>query len=395
MSNRTSWSLSDVSAVVNEGTRAFLVDEGLPAKTLLFQAAGAQDRRVEQRGARSCALLGVCDESFLFFVDTKEGSVLLGSEGAQDAWPVNNSLSTFVESLTIADQEYPYYSADADSDVFAVMAGRLEEVLLRIDPVAYLAEGSFWKGFVHDVSIGDYSTEDVDWWSPGPELSARERTESGGAPGSEPVAEVMHADDDLALLSPLAVGDRQMVAALLLVRYCGFHRDPKFSPWFEGAREALADVVGFAGRLVRQNSSEALDGLREKLDRVLEDSDPDGPPFETEVVDHLVFATEVLACVATPDDVGVWQRAFGHADELAESHEEMGLEDYAGGDWEPVDFDRRESRIRSLDIRALTEARAAGTVVEAESLLSRSEEFAAQYADVIEHCCTEEEAGRS
>ncbi|WP_037773749.1 hypothetical protein, partial [Streptomyces pristinaespiralis] len=136
----------------------------------------------------------------------------------------------------------------------------------------------------------------------------------------------MSADDDVQQASLLAPQDRRRVAALLLVRYCGFLEDPKFAPWFERHHDALAAARDIALRICRQDgdtdrsevSDEELDGLRGRLEEVLEGSDPDGPPFETEVVDHLVFATEVLDALQEPEATEHLVHAFERADELAE-----------------------------------------------------------------------------
>ncbi|MET8286588.1 MULTISPECIES: hypothetical protein [Streptomyces] len=50
------------------------------------------------------------------------------------------------------------------------VANRLETVFRQIDSEPYEAQGAFWASFVHDVSIGDFSTEDVDWWPPDSEM---------------------------------------------------------------------------------------------------------------------------------------------------------------------------------------------------------------------------------
>jgi hypothetical protein len=213
----------------------------------------------------------------------------------------------------------------------------------------------------------------------------------------------MSADDDVQQASLLAPQDRRRVAALLLVRYCGFLEDPKFAPWFERHHDALAAARDIALRICRQDaatdrsevSDEELDGLRGRLEGVLEDSDPDGPPFETEVVDHLVFATEVLDALQEPEATEHLVHAFERADELAEARYDMGTEDYPGGEWEEVDFATLESEARTADIRSLSSAGPDGTGIDVTAMLARSEAFARPYADVLARCYSNEEAGRS
>jgi hypothetical protein len=88
-------------------------------------------------------------------------------------------------------------------------------------------------------------------------------------------------------------GDKRAVGALLLIRYCGWHGDPKFEQWFSQSRDAFARVTSVAREVLRGEGAD-LEGLRGEIEEALEASDPDRPPFEAEFVDHLVFATEVL-----------------------------------------------------------------------------------------------------
>ncbi|MGW1795481.1 hypothetical protein ACWCQN_05640 [Streptomyces sp. NPDC001984] len=210
----------------------------------------------------------------------------------------------------------------------------------------------------------------------------------------------MSLDGDIKQVSALSPADRSRVAALLVVRYCGFHGDPHFSPWFETHRDALAKVRELAVDICRQAlpgvaevTREALEVVRELLDEVIEGSDPDGPPFETEVVDHLVFATEVLDFLLSPQETGALSYAFERALELAEARREMGEEDYPDNAWEPVDFEALEAAARHADIGELLAAEQEG-ILDPAPTLARSEEFARRYADVIAHCYTDEEAGQ-
>jgi hypothetical protein len=106
------------------------------------------------------------------------------------------------------------------------------------------------------------------------------------------------------------------VGALLLVRYCDFHGDSGFSPWFERRGQVLARVTQGARAIFRREPGTALAELRAALQEVLEESDPDGRPFGAEIFDHLVFADEVLAFLLAPDEEGLLTRAFGWAEEL-------------------------------------------------------------------------------
>lgn len=176
----------------------------------------------------------------------------------------------------------------------------------------------------------------------------------------------------------------QVVVALLLVRYCSWHTDPKFGQWFGQARDALAQATSAAHTVLRGETPD-LASLRAELDEVLEACDPDGPPFEAEITDHLVFATEVLDCLLAPDDTDALAQVLEHADELAEGHDEMAREELpAGHELATVDFQVLESDAREADSEVTVDRRAA---------VQRSEKFADLYARVIGLSYSEEDAG--
>ncbi|MFR9780773.1 SUKH-4 family immunity protein [Micromonospora sp. MS34] len=160
------WSPDQAGVLLHEGARAFLVEEGLPRRSLLFQAAGPTGHPMEVRSGHVCVVLGAYDEGELFLLDIEQGRILFGAEGFNDASPVNASLELFAQCLAVTEGNFPYYSSGDGNAKFLAVAKRLEQVLSAIDPGTYRLRGSFWKTFVHDVSIGDFSIEDVDWWPP-------------------------------------------------------------------------------------------------------------------------------------------------------------------------------------------------------------------------------------
>lgn len=177
---------------------------------------------------------------------------------------------------------------------------------------------------------------------------------------------------------------KQMVGALLLIRYCEWHRDPKFQLWFAQARDALAHATSAARGVLRGEALD-LEGLRVELDEALEACDPDGPPFEAEIADHLVFATEVLDFLGVPDEADALSQVFERADELAEAREEMAVEELPEGhELASVDFLGREANAREDESAEILDRRAA---------LERSEEFAGLYALVIGLSYSDEDAG--
>ncbi|SEN11409.1 hypothetical protein SAMN05216267_1001328 [Actinacidiphila rubida] len=181
------------------------------------------------------------------------------------------------------------------------------------------------------------------------------------------------------------VEERRRAAALLLVRYAGFHGDRRFSPWFPREQRVLGDVAQVARQVFAGHAPDArVADLKDVVQAGLEDSDPDGPPFAAEVFDHLVFADEVLAFLSCPENGEALARAYERAEELAEAHEEMGREGYEGEDgWKPAALGELEWAARTRDAQDALDNVA----------LDRSAAFASLYADVIARCYTDEDAG--
>ncbi|MFJ8200159.1 hypothetical protein [Streptomyces sp. NPDC096152] len=192
------------------------------------------------------------------------------------------------------------------------------------------------------------------------------------------------AQDHVARLAWLDEESKNATVALLLVRYCSWHTDPKFGQWFGRARDALAQATSAAHAVLRGETPD-LASLRAELDEALEACDPDGPPFEAAITDHLVFATEVLDCLLAPDDSDALVQVLERADELAEAHDEMAREELpAGHELATVDFQGMESDARQAD---------GGTLVDRRAAVQRSEKFADLYARVIGLSYSDDDAG--
>ena len=206
-------------------------------------------------------------------------------------------------------------------------------------------------------------------------------------------------EDDMSQASLLGPAARQSIAALVLVRYFGFDQDPKFSPWFEQHQEALSQVLVGGSRFYRQTSTgtavstEEIRPLKNLVERALGACDPDGPPFETEIVDHLVLATEVLDYLSEPEDLERLERVFEHAEELAEAGEEMATNESLAEKGKAVEFLQLESEIRRSDLNEMSHAQEV-TSFDPSPLLLRSETFSRRYAEVIASGYSDEEAGR-
>ncbi|MFE9637197.1 hypothetical protein [Streptomyces sp. NPDC006463] len=185
----------------------------------------------------------------------------------------------------------------------------------------------------------------------------------------------------VAQISQLDAAGRRKAASLLVIRYCSFHGDPKFLRWFGNARIALSGAVDAAISIAQEGSlPEGFETIRDTIVSALEGCDPDGPPFEAEIADHLNFASEVFDYLADPEDSGMLAGVYERADELAEAHQEMGEE----AERSVVDLYSLEGETRGTDALA-------GDLP--DEAVARSQAFAHSYAEVIEHYYSDEDAG--
>lgn len=167
--DRRRWTADRVTVLSHEGSCRFLTEEGIPERSLLFTAAEPGDAAEWVQGARRYVVLGDYTEDEHFVLDAETGSVHFGTDATDPVWPVNSGIREFVRCLEVTEGEFPFYAAGATSEEKVRVASRLEVLLRDVDPESFEAEGAFWMSFIHDVSIGDFSTEDVDWWPPGTE----------------------------------------------------------------------------------------------------------------------------------------------------------------------------------------------------------------------------------
>lgn len=158
-----------LNAVSHAKSREFLARRGVPRVSLVFSATEPSRAAEWVQGNRRYVVLGDYTENEHFVLDTERGSIHFGADPADRVWPVNSGIEEFVRCLEAAQQIFPYYLAGAEPEEHVQVANRLKTLLRQIDSEPYEAEGAFWASFVHDVSIGDFSTEDVDWWPPDPE----------------------------------------------------------------------------------------------------------------------------------------------------------------------------------------------------------------------------------
>lgn len=73
---------------------------------------------------------------------------------------VNSAMNTFIESIRVAIERFPYYSREADLAETTLVAKDMARLLERVDPPAMTVDG-FWQTFVDDLANGDFGTEDI------------------------------------------------------------------------------------------------------------------------------------------------------------------------------------------------------------------------------------------
>ncbi|MFE4538586.1 SUKH-4 family immunity protein [Streptomyces scopuliridis] len=164
--DRVRWTTDSLEAVSHTGSRQFLAGEGVPKISLVFSATDPNQVAEWVQGSRRYVVLGDYTEDEHLVLDVDLGSVHFGAGATDPVWPVNSGIQEFVRCLEAVQRDFPYYPATAEPHEHAKVADRLEALLRQIDPASFEADGAFWASFVHDVSIGDFLNEDVDWWPP-------------------------------------------------------------------------------------------------------------------------------------------------------------------------------------------------------------------------------------
>jgi len=131
-----------------------LCDTGLPARVItIFVAQPQPSPAARQLGDREVdgIVLGHSREEDELFLDFTAAQVwLLHTWGSGQPILVNRTLPAFVASLLAADERYPF-PATEDSDQ------ELRELLAGIDEAALDDPDGFWRAFLDDVAVGDYS----------------------------------------------------------------------------------------------------------------------------------------------------------------------------------------------------------------------------------------------
>lgn len=73
---------------------------------------------------------------------------------------VNTTIDMFTRTVRALFQRFPYYEKGAEWAEIDSVCAELREIVRSIDPEA-AAPGCYWPGFVDDVRMGDFNTEDI------------------------------------------------------------------------------------------------------------------------------------------------------------------------------------------------------------------------------------------
>ncbi len=150
-----------------------LLERGAPKK-LLVQGYRAEDRLtlLDAPPYGQFVQFAKIGYSYSMCLDPRTGQVVvIFSVPGGSPSLVNSSLEQFIESARFVIGRFPFDGGDGaagndidiDSlyDKWQTIADELAEPLRQIDPVAFADENGYWRTFLDDVAIGDYSTSDV------------------------------------------------------------------------------------------------------------------------------------------------------------------------------------------------------------------------------------------
>jgi hypothetical protein len=150
------WDEGRARVVRNSEVRAYLMSQGLPAETLLFEADLVGAEPFVTASGQNLISIGAFDDDFQFFVDIDTGSVFFGLEADENPAHSNANLAFFVACILSVQERYPFYGFDDTIEVKREAGHSLADSIRKIDPMCLEFSDGFWLSFVHDVSIGDY-----------------------------------------------------------------------------------------------------------------------------------------------------------------------------------------------------------------------------------------------
>ena len=93
------WDEGRAQVIRNSEVRAYLMSQGLPAETLLFEADSMGAGPFVTASGQNLISIGAFDDDFQFFVDIDTGSVFFGLEADENPVHSNANLTFFVACI--------------------------------------------------------------------------------------------------------------------------------------------------------------------------------------------------------------------------------------------------------------------------------------------------------
>lgn len=156
---RFSMTSLDIGANVPSSV-AMILRGGVPGRMII---GGYEVRRCASRCGKDLEYVAFgtsdMDGSVCIKIDSKE--IFFMADDIHEPLFVNSSLVHFSACVEVVVKRFPFYSELDSSEEHALVAEGLEELVEKIDPALRKIQ-SYWFEAFSDISIGDYSTEDVE-----------------------------------------------------------------------------------------------------------------------------------------------------------------------------------------------------------------------------------------
>lgn len=150
-----------VGAGVDAGIAWYLSEVGVPRSLVGHEYRSlSPGRLVQPVEGGQLVEIGTLVSPGKMFVENPGGRVVCATgPDVSDRSVVNSNLEAFSRCVEFVISKFPFYDTDSIERAEEV-ADSLEESLLSIDPLVAAHHG-FWEAFLSDVSVGDYTTEEI------------------------------------------------------------------------------------------------------------------------------------------------------------------------------------------------------------------------------------------
>jgi hypothetical protein len=142
-----------------------LFEDGIPLALVGGRYEADSGLSVVERTNRAPVVrFGTSGLSYAVGIDVVTGNVVeVINDPSQHTNLINTRPVFFTQTVRALVERFPYYSRNAGYDEVDALAKELRNIIRSIDPEAAVP-GNYWPGFVDDVQMGDFNTEDVLEW---------------------------------------------------------------------------------------------------------------------------------------------------------------------------------------------------------------------------------------